>query len=95
MLEAEEAEHDPRRNILTSAMTAGGGYTLQTGRAATAAGDRILLTTDGLHTKVSRPAMLALSSTSRRVGDFVAGLRLLAEAKGTDDNYSAIAVDIM
>lgn len=95
MIDAEEAEHDPRRNVLTSALGGGGGYTLQTASVPSAPGDRILLTTDGLHMKVSRAAMLALSASCPRPGDFATGLRLMAEAEEPDDNYSAVVVDLL
>lgn len=95
LLDAEAAERDPRRNMLTSALGGGGGYTLQTASVPSAAGDRILLTTDGLHMKVSRAAMLALSASCHRPGDFATALRLMAEAEEPDDNYSAVVVDLL
>lgn len=95
VLDAAEAEQDPRRNMLLSALSAGGRYSLQTASVPSAPGDRILLTTDGLHTKVGKAAMLLLSASFPRSGDFAAALRMMAEAAAPDDNYSAVVVDLL
>ena len=94
VISPHQARRYPRRNVLLSAMSPRGTYTLYQNTFGVVSGDRILLTTDGFHNKL-RPRQVARMSV--QAGSFLAFFqsmcRELADIALNDD-ATCLAVEI-
>src|ERR1041385_2128750 len=74
MLTRAQAIHYPRRNVLLSALSATSAYELYQEAFPLEKGDRIVLLTDGVSSKVSRDELTDLSLTYRANADFCSAI---------------------
>ncbi len=95
LISKEGAEKYPRKNILESALgMPTSRVTIQEFEFQVNPRDRIILTTDGLHNKISTIEMRDLSITSITSKEFCSKVQLLMKTKAIDDNFSLVAVTI-
>ncbi len=94
VLDAGAAQRHPLRNVVTRALAGGDGADAEVADLEVAAGDRLLLCSDGL-TAVVSDARLAELLAGRDPLDAVCA-RLVAEANaaGGPDNITAIVIDV-
>ncbi|MGE1063275.1 Stp1/IreP family PP2C-type Ser/Thr phosphatase [Megasphaera paucivorans] len=91
----EEAEHHPKKNILTRAVGVDRNLKVDTGSFDIFPGDRILLCTDGLNSFVSKDDLQkALQEYSRKERDIINDLFERVYVNGANDNVTAILVTI-
>ncbi len=93
-LSFHQAKRYPRRNVLLSAMSPAKPYSLFENRFGLLDGDRIILSTDGAHSKVTRREMVAFSEAHRQVDEFSAALEGGIKSRGIDDDATCVVVDI-
>lgn len=89
-----QARRYPRRNVLLSAMSAGRDYDLFETEFTVQSGDRILLTTDGFHSKLLRGTIAALSSSNLEFDDFWNSILGVISSERIDDDASCLAIEI-
>jgi serine/threonine protein phosphatase PrpC len=94
-LTKEAAETYPRKNVLESAL----GMTeskvkIQEHVFNLLPGDRIIMTTDGLHNKISKKELRDISIESKNSQEVCSKVKSLMETKKPDDNYSLITISI-
>ncbi len=89
-----EAKRYPRRNVLLSALTASGEYTIHRSKAELKPGDRILLLSDGVHQRVMRGGIINSSVAHSTLKDFVDDIEQRVIANKPTDNFSALALQI-
>jgi len=94
VLTKNQARRYPRRNVLLSAMSAGRSYDLFQTEFAVTNGDRILLTTDGFHTKLLRRKIAELSVANPKFSDFWDALVLALAHEELSDDASCLAIEI-
>lgn len=90
-----EARRYPRRNVLISALTASAEYEIFHRIAKVQAGDRILMTSDGVHQKVTRGSIIASSLANADLSDFIEDIKARVSAATPSDNYTALALEII
>jgi PPM family protein phosphatase len=91
----EEAEHHPKKNILTRAVGVDRNLKVDTGSFDIFPGDRILLCTDGLNSFVNKVDLQnALQEYSRKERDIINDLFERVYVNGANDNVTAILVTI-
>ena len=90
-----QARRYPRRNVLTSALTAKGEYEVLHSQAQLEIGDRLLLLSDGVYHHIKRGGILNASLTNQRVSDFVHEIERRVIDKGPSDNFTALAVEVL
>ncbi|MCI1822116.1 MAG: Stp1/IreP family PP2C-type Ser/Thr phosphatase [Megasphaera sp.] len=91
----EEAEHHPKKNILTRAVGVDRDLKVDTGSFDIFPGDRILLCTDGLNSFVNKDDLQkALQEYSRKERDIINDLFERVYVNGANDNVTAILVTI-
>jgi len=91
----EEAEHDPRRSMITRAVGLDSGIDVDMYPIALQAGDRLVLCSDGLTDMVREndvQAVLAREPEAQRAAD---ALVEAANAAGGVDNTTAIVIDVL
>lgn len=90
-LTKSEFLHYPRRNIVESALGMRGDPAIQTFETDLLKGDRIVLSTDGVHEKIMLREMLPLMAgeSSEKIAS---ALKSAVEETGPSDNYSAIVI---
>ncbi|WP_323793315.1 MerR family transcriptional regulator [Nocardioides sp.] len=93
-LTAEEARNDERRVVLNRAVAATAGYAPDLAVHATEPGDRLVLTTDGVHGRVDPAALAGLLLTEASADDVAGAVVDVVEAAGADDNYAVLVVDL-
>jgi len=91
-LTAEEARNHPQRNLLTRAVGADEALVVDTGKEPLAAGDKILLCTDGLSAVVQENEIQGVLLTAQE--DKASKLVELALAQGSTDNISVIVAEL-
>lgn len=94
VLTKNQARRYPRRNVLLSAMSAGREYDLHEATFSLNVGDRILLTSDGFHSKLLRPQLAALSEAQPDFKEFWRSLEDLLSSKRLDDDATCLALEI-
>lgn len=94
VLTKNQARRYPRRNVLLSAMSAGREYDLYEATFSLELGDRILLTSDGFHSKVLRPQSATLSSETPNFDDFWYKLEETLFGESLNDDASCLAIEI-
>ncbi|WLA68598.1 PP2C family protein-serine/threonine phosphatase [Bradyrhizobium diazoefficiens] len=90
-ISAEEFDHYPRKNILESAL---GGPThpkIDSASLEVLPGDRVFITSDGVHGKVFLRELKALSDNAPTATVFVQAVADLVRQRGADDNYTIAA----
>ncbi len=91
-LTKDEFLNYPRRNILESALGASNEPTIDTNTVEIEAGDRIFITSDGVHGKILLREMKFLSDASSDAATFVRRTVEAVNARRPDDNFSLVAV---
>lgn len=89
-----QARRYRRRNVLISALTSKNDFVAYSSSGRLDLGDRLLLTTDGVHSKVDKRTIARLSSENANVSDFIATLELEVEKASPTDNYTAMAIQM-
>ncbi|WP_137294596.1 MerR family transcriptional regulator [Nocardioides dongxiaopingii] len=93
-LTAEEARLDERRVQLNRAIAVDGAYQPDLGVHALRPGDRVVLTTDGVHGRLA-PAVLAdLLVAGTGPDEVAAAVEAAVLEAGADDNYAVVVVDV-
>ena len=90
LLTKEQAEISPLQNILTRALGAQKTPAVDLVEKELAAGDRLLLCTDGLFKAVKEPELLALLNAQPDDAKACAELISLANANGGPDNITVL-----
>ena len=91
-LTKEEAEHHPRRNILTRALGTVENPQIDQFNLGVQRGDLLLLCTDGLHNLVKEQEIRQILSGSDQLEKMVDSLVDLALERGGNDNITAVLV---
>lgn len=94
-LSPRQAQRYPRRNVLLSSMSSEGGYELFRSEFSIEAGDRILLSTDGFHSKISRKEMAGISQSAITISDFLDQLKTIVSERGLDDDATVVGLEMM
>lgn len=89
-----QARRYPRRSVLLSAMSAGREYDLHEATFSLEVGDRILLTSDGFHSKLFRPQLARLSVETPDFDVFWRALKDKLSKESLDDDASCLAIEI-
>jgi serine/threonine protein phosphatase PrpC len=91
-LTKQEAAEYPRNNILESALGIHGEVRIDTFSFDLEAGDRVFLTTDGVHDRVFLREMRDVSERHSKALGFAAEMAELVVARTPRDNFSLVAV---
>lgn len=91
---AEEGRHHPNRSVITRALGSDPNMLVDTFEVEAAAGDRLLLTTDGLTSVVPDDETARVLASARTPQDAVDALIDKALAAGGPDNVTTVVVDI-
>ncbi len=94
VIDAARARTDARRNIVTRALGAEDEVRVDRVETDRAAGDRLLLCTDGLHGQVDDAAIAAVLAAAATPADAADRLVGLANRAGGDDNVTVIVIDV-
>ena len=94
VLSKSQARRYPRRHVLLSAMSAGRDYDLCEDRFSVHKGDRILLTSDGFHSKLVRGQLAELSAKTPDFYSFWCNIQELLSATIIEDDASCLALEI-
>lgn len=89
-----QAPRYPRRNVLLSIMSPMHDYTLHEERFLIKSKDRILLTSDGFHTKILRQVIAKISTENLLFDSFWQAVQFELQAISVDDDASCIALEI-
>lgn len=92
-LSREDAENYPRKHVLESALGAGPDPRVDAVGFELQAGDRVLLTTDGVHRLLSKRELRDMSKAAKDVGQFVRQVVARVQEIGPNDNYTLVALD--
>lgn len=91
----EEAQNYPRKHILDSALGIKTDLRLDPIEFETKAGDRIFLSSDGVHGKILLRELLALSRNFECASDVAEAVKSAVDKRGPEDNYSFICCFIL
>lgn len=91
----EEAEHHPRRNILTRALGIEQFVEVDSFRAPALVADRYLLCSDGLHGELSNDEIGATLRVQTSTDDAARELIEMANRSGGRDNITCVVVDVV
>ena len=94
LLDPDAAKTDGRRNIVTRALGAEDVIRVDRIDIDVASGDRLILSTDGLHGQVDDATIAAVLAEATTVGDAADRLVRLANGAGGDDNVTVIVIDV-
>lgn len=94
VLTKNQARRYPRRSVLLSAMSAGREYDLHETTFSLEVGDRILLTSDGFHSKLLRSELANLSAETPDFDKFWCALEDKLSGETLDDDASCLAIEI-
>ncbi len=94
VLSKARARRYPRRNILLSVLSATRDYDLHQETFKIREGDRLILLTDGVSSKVLRQEIRNLSLQRPSPQDFCNALAEEVEKRSPQDDYSAICLDV-
>jgi len=89
-----QARRYPRRNVLMSALTVNARYQLHLHSTSLKLGDRVVLTSDGVHERVMRQSMLNVSLKNQKIEDFVQEMEKKVIETTPVDNYSLLGLEI-
>ena len=95
VLRKSQAARYPRRGVLLSALSPSGDYEIFRSSARLEVGDRLLLLTDGVYTRVPRRNIANASLASERVETFVAAVERLTIDAEPSDNFTALGLEIL
>jgi serine/threonine protein phosphatase PrpC len=87
---AEQARNYPRRNILDSALGIKTELRIDPIESGVRPGDRIFLSSDGVHDKILLRELLELTSRCGTASDVTEVVKAEMERRGPEDNYSLI-----
>ncbi|HUV10880.1 MAG TPA: Stp1/IreP family PP2C-type Ser/Thr phosphatase [Acidimicrobiia bacterium] len=90
-----EAEHDPRRSMITRALGLDSGVEIDLEEIVLADGDRVLLCSDGLTNMVSENDLVRHLVETSDPQDVARGLVDSANAAGGVDNITAVVIDVV
>lgn len=93
-LRQEDVDTYPRKHILESAVGINKLPLIQNFSFALMIGDRILITTDGVHDAISKLEFRDLSKKSKNINEFGNNIQILLKEKKLSDNTSFIVVSI-
>lgn len=93
-LSAADAETYPRKHILENALGVKAEPRVDVFEFPLQVGDRVLLTTDGVHSLISKQTLRDLSKEHSDVSDFVASIYSLINNKQPTDNFTAVAIQV-
>ena len=93
-LSPEDAATYPRKHILENAMGSDTSPRIDTFHFDLHHGDRILLTTDGVHTLISKEEIRNISKKNPDIEDVITGIAKHVQNATPTDNYSVIAIEI-
>lgn len=91
-LTKEEFANYERKHILESALGDRNEPTIDSFKFDLQAGDRVLLTTDGVHNIVMLRKMQELASTSSTASELTSRVAVAVENNGPSDNFSMVAL---
>ncbi len=94
VLTKNQAARYPRKNVLLSAMSATKEFDLYQKEFSVQKADRILLTSDGFHTKLLRGQIAQLSSSNLEFEDFWLAIQAVLLSIELSDDASCIAIEI-
>lgn len=87
-LTKEELATYPRKNVLESALGSPGTLRVDTGTVQLEVGDRIMITSDGVHTKVLLREMKKISDSASSAVQFIEDMITEVNKRKPDDNFS-------
>lgn len=90
----EDAATYPRKHILENALGSAASPRIDTFQFSLEHGDRVLLTTDGVHDLLSKSELRDISLENPNVDDFVASIIKHVQQVKPADNYSVISIEI-
>jgi len=93
-LTPEEARADDRRVIINRAIAVDGPYAPDLAIHAVRPGDRMVLTTDGVHAVLDPAALTDLLVAARPPQDVVDAVAAAVRAAGEPDNHAAVVIDL-
>lgn len=93
-LTPEDAANYPRKHILENALGVRPDPRIDSFSFRLESGDRIILTTDGVHGLVSKKTFRDISLAAKNVTQFVADVIKEVQRLGPSDNFSVVAIDI-
>lgn len=93
-LTPEEARTDDRRVVIERAVAAGAPSAPDLALHAVRSGDRLVLTTDGVHAVLEPGRLTDLLVAGDSPGDTVAAVRDAVRAAGEPDNHAMVVVDL-
>lgn len=93
-LSAVEYQDYPRKHIIESALGITGDLTMQSFSFDLLQGDRIILTTDGVHDVITKTEFRDLSLKNRGINEFGQSIIGLLSTRKISDNTSFIAISI-
>jgi serine/threonine protein phosphatase PrpC len=91
-LTKDEFVNYPRKNVFESALGASNDLVIDANTIEVKAGDRIFITSDGVHGKILLREMKALSDESPDATTFVSRVVEMVNSRRPDDNFSLVAV---
>ena len=94
-LSPRQAQRYPRRNVLLSSMSSEGDYDLFRSDFVVETGDRILLSTDGFHSKILRKEMAGVSQSAKTISDFLDQLKSTLLERGLDDDATVVGLEML
>jgi serine/threonine protein phosphatase PrpC len=94
-LSPRQAQRYPRRNVLLSSMSSEGNYELLRSNFVVETGDRILLSTDGFHSKILRKEMAGVSQKAETISDFLNQLKSTLLERGLDDDATVVGLEML
>jgi serine/threonine protein phosphatase PrpC len=95
ILSKAAARRYPRRNVLLSVLAGDRDYDLYLSEFDVEPGDRILLVTDGVSSKLLAQEIQSISSSSKDAKSFSDGLLAELRLREPDDDHTAVCLDIL
>lgn len=93
-LTPEEARSDDRRVVINRAVAPGASSAPDLALHAVEPGDRLVLTTDGVHARLEPGVLTDLLVARASPQEVVDAVRVAVEAAGADDNHAVVVVDL-
>jgi len=84
-----QAKKYPRRNILLSVLSSDSQFEMDQTEFEVKPGDRIIVCTDGVHKKLSKPEIRDASGRSASLEQFAQEIKSAIRTRDVDDDYSA------
>jgi len=93
-LSFEDAVTYPRKHILENALGVQLNFRIDSFEFLLLPGDRVLLTTDGVHNVLSKLNLRDISKQSDSIQNYLLNIKNAVELFGPTDNYSAIGIEV-